>query len=241
MIAHPMAIDVKWLPPFHGPDEVKGTSAVIQIRFGSENATRLEDLWSQSVQDGARVSAYSLALWFAASWWRIRWEPLPSKVRLAKDADTNWRLSHELPAAGNGFIWPQLVFSSDGEAIRVICRPSPILSSEPIRYLSEFEVSIPAKEFERSVDSFIDLVLSRLDPQETDLHVLWREVLAERFDAEQSADRRLEARLGYDADEAPPQVLQQLRDLAQEAGEEAAEEVAPVCAGNNPLDRKSVV
>lgn len=144
-------------------------------------------------------------------------------------------MSHELPAAGNGFIWPHVVFASDGEVIRVVCRPSPILSKEPIHYLSEFDVSISAREFERGIDGFIDLVLRRLDTlRETDLHILWREVLAERGDAEQSAARKLEARLGYDADEAPPEILRQLLNLAKEAGDDAADEVAPVCAGSNP-------
>jgi len=145
-------------------------------------------------------------------------------------------MSHELPAAGNGFIWPQVVFSSDGEAVRVMCRASPILSREPIHYLSAFDVSIPARGFERGVDSFIDLVLRRLEGlRETELHVLWREVLAERGDAEQSVVRKLEARLGYDADEAPPYILEQLLTLATEAGEDVADEVAPVCAGSDPL------
>jgi len=158
-------------------------------------------------------------------------------MSLGPDPDTNWRMSHELPAAGSGFLWPQLAFSSDGEAIRVNCRPSPILSREPVHYLSEFDVSVPAKDFERSVDDFIGLVLQRLGSLQTDLHTLWREVIAERGDAEQSASRKFEACLGYDADEAPAEVLQQLRELAQEAGENAADEVAPVCAGTDPIGR----
>ena len=147
-------------------------------------------------------------MWLASSWWRIRWESLPSRIRLIQDAvpaETNWRLNHELPAAGYGFIWPQLSFVSDGESIRVICRQSPSLSQEPVHYLSEFDVTVPARELETEIDSFLDLVLRRLDALgETELHLLWREVLAERADHEQSATRKIEARLGYDADEAPP-------------------------------------
>jgi hypothetical protein len=161
-----MTIELDWLPPFQGPEEVGRTSASIQLRFGPENATRFEDLWSQSVQHGARVSAYPFALWLASSWWRIRWEPLPSRIRLAPDrvpVDANWRMSHELPAAGYGFIWPQLAFASDGQAIRVNCRPSPASSAEPVRYLSEFEVFVPVQAFERETDNFLDLVLRRLD------------------------------------------------------------------------------
>ena len=174
-----MAIQLEWLPPFRGTQEVGRTSATIQIHFGSENATRFEDAWSQSVQNGARVSAYPLALWLASSWWRIRWEPLPSWIRLAADgisANVDWRMSHELPAAGFGFIWPQLTLASDGETIRVSCQRSPTVSSEPVRYLSEFEVFVPAPEFERETDNFMNLVLRRLDSLgETELHILWRE------------------------------------------------------------------
>ena len=141
-----MSIKLTWLPPFQGTPEIERTSATIQIRFGAENATRSWDVWSESVQDGARVAAYPLAMWLASSWWRIRWEPLPSRIRLIQDAvpaETNWRLNHELPAAGYGFIWPQLSFVSDGESIRVICRQSPSLSQEPVHYLSSSSAHLP--------------------------------------------------------------------------------------------------
>lgn len=113
-------------------------------------------------------------------------------------------MSHELAAAGYGFVWPRLIFASDGDTLSVQCRAGSPLSEEPVRYLSEFDVRVRAEEFESAVDRFIELVLRRLDSLgETDLHVLWQELLAERADPEQSAGRRTEARLGYDPDEAP--------------------------------------
>src|SRR5207302_694521 len=66
--------------------------------------------------------------------------------------------------------------------------------------------------------------------------LLWSEVLAERADREQSAARKIEARLGYDADEAPPYLLERLLDLVTEVGADATDEIAPVCAGSNPID-----
>ena len=240
-----MVIQLEWLPPFQGTEEVQRTSATIEIRFGADNATRFEDAWSQSVQQGARVSAYPLALWLASSWWRIRWEPLPSRIRLTPaglSADTDWRMSHDLPAAGYGFIWPPLTFASDGEAIRVNCRPSGARSGEPVRYLSEFDVFVPASDFERETDRFMELVLRRLDSLgRTALHVLWSEVLAERADPGQSAARRFEARLGYEPDEAPEPLVQRLLKVASEAGADAADEIAPVCSGSNPAETLSEV
>ncbi len=235
-----MSIELDWLPPFQGAAEAQRTSATLEIRFGSENATRFEDRWSQSVQHGARVSAYPLALWLASSWWRLRWEPLPSRIRLDSQgiaADADWRMSHELPAAGYGFIWPPLTFASDDEAILVSCRRSPALAGEPVRYLSEFEVIVSASDFEGATDKFMDLVLRRLDALgTTDLHVLWNEVLAERADPAQSAARRFEARLGYEPDQAPAEVVQSLLDLASESGPGAADEIAPVCSGSHPSE-----
>ena len=234
-----MSIELSWLPPFQGSPEIGRTSATIQIRFGTENATRSWDVWSDSVQDGARVSAYPLAVWLASSWWRLRWEPLPSRVWLAQKqiaGEASWRMSHELPAAGHGFIWPQLCFASDGESIGVIARQSRSLSQEPVHYLSDFELAMPVQDFEAGIDSFLDLVLRRLDILgETDLHVLWREVVAERADRMQSAARKIEARLGYDPDEAPVSLLERLLNLATEVGTDAADEIAPVCAGNDPI------
>jgi hypothetical protein len=96
---------------------------------------------------------------------------------------------------------------------------------------------MPVREFEAEIDSFLDLVLRRLDTLgETDLHVLWREVVAERADGVQSAARKIEARLGYDPDEAPVSLLESLLNLATEVGTDAADEIAPVCAGSNPTN-----
>jgi hypothetical protein len=146
-------------------------------------------------------------------------------------------MSHELPAAGHGFIWPQLSFASDGETIWARCRRSHELSTEPVRYLSDFEAAVPAREFEREMDNFMDLVLRRLDSiGETELHTIWREVVAERADPHQSDARRLEARLGYEPDEAPAPLLESLLGLADEAGPGATDEIAPVCAGSHPTE-----
>jgi hypothetical protein len=88
------------------------------------------------------------------------------------------------------------------------------LTRKPIHYLSDFEVPVPAAEFEREIDGVIDLVLRRLDgPSKTELHVLWRELMDERADPEQSVARRLEARLGYDPDGAPVQLLERMLAL----------------------------
>lgn len=228
------SISVDWLSANNGPPEIRETSAFLTISFGKVLATRAEDEWSRSVRPSVRASAYPLALWFAASWWRLRWEPSKEKNTRENPA---WRMAHELPAAGYGFIWPQLVFESDGENVDAICLPSTALVSEPIRYLESFRTSIPVTSFEQTLDQFISLVLSRLDAvgiRNTTLHNLWSELNEERASTEGSAHRRLEARLGFDPDEAPDSLLLQLQDYMPRVGPDAISEIAPACAGSNP-------
>ena len=173
------AIRLDWLPASYGSPEISQTSARLDVIIGHNVATRFDDAWSKSMQSSSRVSAYPLALWIASSWWRLRWESAPFRSK----PNTSWRMAHEMPSAGHGFLWPLLTFASDGEAIDVICRPSNPLSAEPVRYIGDFHEAIEARVFESTLDEFVGLVLARLDAvglSGTELRLLWDEVVAER-------------------------------------------------------------
>lgn len=225
------SIDVSWLPDCHGPTEFRRTAASLQIDVGGKIATRVDDDWSKSVQQSTRVSAYPLALWLASSWWRLRWESPPFK----NAPDTSWRMSHEMPGAGHGYLWPLVTFESDGEEISTVCRPSNPLSTEPVRYLGDFREAISATVFEKTLDQFVNLVLARLDAcgvSGSQLHELWGEIVAERVNPALARSRKLEACLGFDPDEAPQNLMDRLDLLSQEAGPQAVDELAPVCSGS---------
>jgi hypothetical protein len=218
-------IRAEWQPGDSGLDEDRHTSAQICIAFGDRIATRVDSDWSGSVHDKINASAYPLASWFASCWWRLRWEPAPDSRPTAA-----WRSSHETTAAGHGFIWPRLTFEPDDKTVDAVCRPSSNKSQEPVRYISSFRASLAASEFEEGVDAFMALVLERLSAKgatNTDLHRIWNEVLFERADPIIADWRKLEARLGFDPDEAPEQLIERLRDLASESGEAAMTEIAP--------------
>lgn len=227
------SILAEWLSADYGSPEVRETSAFVSIHLGDHVATRAEDEWSKSVRTSVRVSAYPLALWLAASWWRLRWEPSFESAR----TDLSWRMAHETSAAGYGFIWPRLVFESDGENIDATCFPSSSAAAEPLRYLENFHVSISSKSFERAIDQFISLVVARLETvgiRDSDLQRLWQEVKDEQGNPDAVAQRRFEAQLGCEPDEAPESVLNDLIALAATVGEAAISEVAPACSGENP-------
>lgn len=221
-----------WLGDAYGAPEVAHTAALIRITLGEQIASRVEDDRSLSVHDTISVSAYPLALWIASSWWRLRWEPLPKGT-----ISTSWKMAHQMPAAGYGYIWPPLTFQSDGETIEISGSPSLPAKAEPVRYLSAIHAFVDAEAFERTIDDFLSLVLNRLDTvtlPDTDLHRLWGEVLEERNDPETALWRQLEALLGFEPDEAPEQSVEALVKLVPEAGRDTVFEVASACAGPDP-------
>jgi len=232
-MSNEFSISAEWSSAGDGLPEVRETSALLSIQLGAHVATRAEDQWSKSVHTSVRVSAYPLALWLAGSWWRLRWEPSFESVRMTRA----WRMAHEISSAGYGFVWPQLVFESDGENIDATCYPSKPATAEPIRYLEYFRESISAKQFEYAVDQFVSLVVARLDAvgvRDSHLQRLWQEVKDEQGSPEVTTHRRFEAQLGFEPDEAPENLVNQLRTLAANVGDSAISEVAPACAGENP-------
>ena len=138
-------------------------------------------------------------------------------------------MSHSMGSAGGGFCWPSILFASDGDSIAVASRASrgPVLG--PVRYLNEVNTRITAREFEREVDAFMTLVLSRLHSEgfaDTELAELWREVTKERADSDLAQRRRLEAICGYDPGEAPAEIVDMLVTDEAGLGSKALEEVA---------------
>ena len=199
----------------------RSTLAEITITANEWKATEIEDLLAKTVRPCVRVSAFALAQWFASNWWRLLWEP--------ERNTPSWKMSHKVGAAGEGYLWPDLTFISDGEAVLVRGRPSSPVSKQPVRYLNSFDVSVPANEFEDGMHSFIEAVARRLSETKTqaaELETLWKEVLIERRDPKLASWRKLEAIMGYDPDEAPEQIIAALQTAALEYGSSAVEEMA---------------
>jgi hypothetical protein len=228
------SIKNNWMSSLHELEEVKVTSSMMEILLGDDYATRNVDDWSKTVQPGVRLSAYPLALWFASSWWRLRWEPLPIGIELP----IGWRMAHEMTAAGYGYVWPQVVFASDGDIIQIASIQSSADTKEPIHFLTDRIISIDAILFEREIDKFVNETISRLSAclrRETDINTLWSEITEERHDPDLYYDRSIEAMLGFDPDECPDSVLSTFKDLVRTAGKLAVGEIAPVCATPNPI------
>ena len=226
-MSNKLNIDLKWIGRQTGSTVERAFYADIGLNIGGEWLTRLEEMEAAStVSNHLRACAHHLAIWFAANWWRLRWEP--AKPNWSKDTD--WRIAHSMASVGGGYVWPNIIFASDGDSLAVVSRPRKTPAAyEPIRYLSPIDARITAAEFENKVDAFMAGILTRLHTMnicDDSLPELWSEVQAERSDPETTQWRKLEALCSYDPDEAPAALVRMLISDDSHLGSHALEEVA---------------
>jgi hypothetical protein len=211
----------RWLARDFGDQIARATLGQLEIFVGDHCLTLIEDKCAGALRRFANLSAYDLALWLAANWWRLRWEP--------ERASTDWLMSHTLAAVGGGYVWPNVTLLSDGEQVTLQARPTVGASWEPVRYLENWDALISASEFEAGIDAFVEEVLARLSTcqiSDSDLRVMWQELRTERADPDLSSLRKLEALAGYDLGEAHKAIIKALQARAATHGRAAIDEIA---------------
>lgn len=218
-------IDCQWVEPALGGSAARRFLAEVRIDADGVPVTALADTRDRSYRSGIRVSAYDLAAWFVANWWRLRWE--------VDGTGTSWDMSHRVGAAGNGYLWPELEFIGGDATVQIRSNPVSLGATSHLRFLSEVNVHVPARDFESAVRDFIEAVTSRLrslaGPDIEGLQELltaWHDLGREIEDPVLSFDRAIEARMGFDPEEAEPALLSSLRQAANEVGRSPVEELA---------------
>lgn len=227
-----LSLNFDWLPfpNSNNSPEIQQTMGMFSLQAGEVNLTENQDIWSQKIEPTVFVSAYPLASWMASSWWRLLFEPLPARSKPSVD----WRMAHELTASNQGFIWPIVIFASDTESMQIWATPSDPADQQSVRYMNGLErpISQDFVEFEKIAAAFIESVISRLNEtgvNGTSLANLWEEVQEERSDPYSTMYRRCEAKLGFDPDECPDEIVKEALDLAKNMGNETLYELAPTC------------
>ena len=223
-------IDFRWIPREFGDAVDRHSLAEITIEAGGITATGVEDLHAKTVRPGIRVSAFDLAAWLVGNWWRLRWEARSGSQ--TNGGGFAWDMSHKIGAAGNGYLWPDMEFSGSGRSVHVQARRTSAGSRHSLRFLNEIDVHIPAGEFESEVREFVDAVVSRMgclddtSGRSRELEAAWQELREEILDPSRSFARAMEARMGFDPEEADVAMLDRLRDAAKLVGKGAIEELA---------------
>ena len=128
--------------------------------------------------------------------------------------------------------------------MQIWCVPTRSDSKQPVHYLADRRESVPVEDFINAVDTFMDLVLSRLDAvklEAPDLRNLWEEVRAERGNAEIAEFRRIEAMLGSEPDELGSEIVERFVNLGAIIGSSVLGEIASACASNDPMRQLSKI
>ncbi|MBQ6472852.1 MAG: hypothetical protein IJJ33_12780, partial [Victivallales bacterium] len=170
---------------------LRSTTASLSIDVDGICLTQNVNGWTGSVQDTIIVSTYPLARWFAYYWWRLEEELLVVDDRRP---DYDWRVAHELGAANHGYVWPKILFASDGEYINIWSDviPTPLQS---VNYIGKLDAvkSVAIDAFQRQAEALIEATIQRVSEMDADLPELWKIVCGERSDTVASNARRLEA------------------------------------------------
>ena len=217
-------IDCKWVEPTSGGTAERHFLAEVGIEADGVPVTAPADPHARTYRSGIRVSAYDLASWFIANWWRLRWE--------AQGEGWSWNMSHRVGAVGNGYLWPDLEFVGGDATVEIRSNPIGFYTTSALRLLSEVDIHVPAGEFENAVRDFVETVAVRLQSvasQDADglqeLLSAWRDLGQGFEDPVLSFDNRaVEARMGFDPEEVEPAVLVRLRRAAEEVGCNPVEE-----------------
>jgi len=207
------------------PDDPHG----IAIAADEHVFTRLLRGESNTIKTHLLARPAQLAFWFIDNWWRLRWESMP-----AEGVTPHWRLAHDVSGIGGGTIWPRLLMWGEGQRMGLSATRDAIGVVGPVRFIENGLSFIPADEWEVGVDRFIEEVRDELYGFGSDraaLRVQLSALREEQGDPQIAAWRRVEARLGFDVDQAPDALMEALFKFADEFDESGMEEAIQAAPG----------
>lgn len=219
-----MEIAIQWVGGYDGDAVECATFGALTISAGPAAIplTEVEDTIARTVRPHIYAPASALAEWILVNWWRLRWEGG------RRSATPGWAAAHGLSSIGRGIAWPALEFSSDGDFVQMILTGESAPDAAAVRYLRDVVLEVPASEFESAIERFLDAVeghLATCVPGDRTIADLRAELRSERERPSVARDCRWQALAGIDPAEASDEWLVEARELADEAGTAASDEI----------------
>lgn len=210
------------------------TACDLDIRAGGEALTRNIDGEGRT-RESVLVSALPFSWWLCANFWRICHEPgLPRNRSVPIGALENWRMAHCLTAIGDGYAWPEITFTADGNEMRIQCREQDgdARKSQPLRYVAGLDAICPRERFIEEALGLIGATAARAGDTEPDFIAAWNQLEEEYANEDVANYRALEAMLGHDTGYAPETLMARIGQANQRIGWDACRETA---SGLNPV------
>lgn len=172
--------------------ELRTTWARLEIWVAGRCITFVEDLPTSSVRRSINVPLYPVAEWAAFNWWLLRFDGRQTRPPGQVER-------RNLRAAGDGFIWPNLVIVPVGDAVAVRWDAVPLTKRDSLRYLSSGRSWVDASALQRSLGALIQATIVRLKEygiSHTPLQEEWSRI--ESLDQEEVDFCEAAARFGLD-------------------------------------------
>lgn len=189
--------------------ELAATWCLLRIDIGGRTVTLVEDERTGSLRHGIHTSAYVLAEWVAEHWWLLRADLRPSALphtqwRWSRVDRQPWLRNHNLRGAGGGLPWPDLTIVPEGDVTALSWAPVTTPARQPVRFLAAGSDHVRTDAVSRTLASFVDEVLQRLEAHGiagTPLQREWQLVVD--ADADENAFAAAAARTGRDPFDLP--------------------------------------
>ena len=191
----------------------------IGIRAGGKFLTKLFRVSSNCEDVFLHAPPSHLAFWILDNWWRIFHEPEPAQA-----VTPEWLLAHDMSSIGGGYTWPPIRFWCEGDQVGIRMHPQYPDSALPVRFKVSLVGVIPTDDVQRSFGSFLEGACEFATDDLDTLVDLHRQIRQEREDPEVAIWRTIEAKLGFDVDEAPAELMDRLDGLIKQLGQEAVSE-----------------
>lgn len=196
--------------------ELRATWARLEIWAGDDCVSQIEDLDTRSVSRSLFCPIYPLAEWLAFNWWLLLADSRPRSTE-APEAEADWRAHHNLRTAGDGYAWPDLSISSDGESTHLLWRRD---RSRPLRrsfrFIRDGQAWITTDSLRRTMANLIESVLTRLREdgcEQTPLSEEWSAITSAT--AAEEAFCLASASLGLDPYSLPADTARAAEDAAR--------------------------
>lgn len=204
-----------------GSPEERAAFGMFTVRAGDVCLTEGFDFYVSNYRPGPLVSGYHAAEWFAWNWWRLTCEP--------RSETPDWWRAHKMTAIGEGYQWPNITIFSDGLRTALLSQASLKPDAKPFRYVGANARVVLSTQLVNSVDAFVTQVIGRLRDagvHQSNLDIVWDEVLSERGAPDLARRRRIEALLALDPDESDDGKVEALLRDASEIGDAPVTEIA---------------
>lgn len=231
-----LAIEPEWLPAegVTSP-ELSATWCRLTIKVDGRVVTRVEDLSANSTRNGIFCSAYPLAEWIATNWWALRshvraaalLDRLPNGINFRAHPEANGLGSHDMRAAGDGFLWPRLLIVPEVRRTLLAWMADDAPQAGVLRFVTEGRAWGSPEDVQTSLAGLVVAVIDRLHEAGvlgTFLEDEWRSIVGADEDEASFCD--VAASLGLDPYDVDEPTASRVESLGEILGPELVVELA---------------